>query len=116
MGNERSGGFWGDLTLTKIIWAILTLVVCWVVGALLMWVVAFALFAIWAVVECLCGKTKWGPKEVIDQKGEVAYDFTGVHRACPISVLKIMGTIIYSVCGAFVVGLVVVAASQMKWW
>ena len=39
-----------------------------------------------------------------------------MNRADFVGVLTWMGYVVYAVCGLFLVGLVILAIAQMKWW
>ena len=40
-------GFWGGITLSKIIWTVLSFLVFMLIGMLIFWVVAITIFFVW---------------------------------------------------------------------
>ncbi len=64
----------------------------------------------------LLGRSRSCPELKMGLDGEVKEDFSEVNRADFVAMLTWMGYMVYGACALFIVGLVVLATAQMKWW
>ena len=117
MSSREAEGFWGDTTLAGIVKALMALVTTVVLIGIAYISVAVLISVIWYCGDrFLLGRSRSCPEGKIGPDGEVFEDFSEVNRADFVGVLTWMGYVVYAICGIFIVGLVVLAIGQMKWW
>jgi hypothetical protein len=108
---EGEGGLAGIVKALLVLLTTLALVGIVYVG------VALLVSVIWYCGErFLLGRSRSCPERRIGPDGQVFDDFSEVNRADFVGVLTWMGYVVYGACGLFIVGLVVLAIAQMKWW
>jgi hypothetical protein len=114
---EGGCGFWGDATLAGIVKTLLALITTVVLIGVAYFAVAVLVSVIWYCGDrFLLSRARSCPERKIGPGGEVFEDFSDVNRADFVGVLTWMGYVVYAICGIFIVGLVVLAIAQMKWW
>jgi hypothetical protein len=117
LSSREAEGFWGDSTLAGIVKALLALITTLVLVGIAYISVAVLISATWYCGDrFLLGRSRNCTVRKIGTDGEVFEDFSEVNRADFVGVLTWMGYTVYGVCGLFLVGLVIMAITQMKWW